>query len=231
MRKIILLCLLGASSFVSADDGIFAINDVCDGLGCFPGDSGGFPVTITNSGSYQLTSNIVSTSTTDNVIEINADNVTLDLNGFSIIGPRTCTGDNATLACTNSGMTAHGVSAIARKNVVVKNGIVQGFDTGVSLTSSGQRGNTVHHINSSQNEFGITVINGVISESIANRNLSTGFNNGLFGALMVKDSYASGNKDFSAIAIVCSNVYFLNNGANNCVRYTNESTCGSSACP
>lgn len=231
MKKIMLLCLLVTTSLVNADDGVFAINDVCNGFGCFPGDSSGFPITITNSGSYQLTSNIVVTSTTDNVIEINADNVTLDLNGFSIIGPRTCTGDNATLACTNSGMTAHGISAIARKNIVVRNGIVQGFDTGVSLTSTGQRGNSVHHISSSQNEFGITVINGVISDSIANRNLSTGFSNGLFGSLIVKDSYASGNGDFSAIAITCSNVYFTNNAANNCVRYTNESTCGSSACP
>lgn len=230
MKKV-LLCLLMASSLVSADDGVFAINDVCDGFGCFPGDSSGFPITITNSGSYQLTSNIVVTSTTNNVIEINADNVTLDLNGFSIIGPRTCTGNNDDLVCTNSGMTAHGISAVGRKNIVVKNGIVQGFDTGVSLTSTSQKGNSVHHINSSQNEFGITVINGVISESIANRNLSTGFNNGLFGALIVRDSYASGNGAFSAIAIVCSNVYFVNNASNNCVRYTNESTCGSVACP
>lgn len=230
MKKI-LLCLIASINLASATDGVFAINDVCDGFGCFPGDTGGFPITITNSGSYQLTSNIVSTSTTDNVIEINADNVTLDLNGFSIIGPRTCTGDNATLACTNLGMTAHGISAISRKNVMVKNGMVQGFDTAVSLTSLGQRGISVHHINASQNEFGITVINGVISKSIANRNLNTGFSNGLFGALIVRDSYASGNGAFSAIAITCSNVYFTNNAANNCVRYTNESTCGSSACP
>ena len=114
---------------------------------------------------------------------------------------------------------------------MVKNGIVQGFDTGVSLASSSQRGNSVQHINSSQNEFGMTVINGMISDSMANRNLNTGFSNGLFGALIIKDSYASGNGSLSAIAITCSNVYFTSNGADNCVRYTNDSTCGSSACP
>ncbi len=216
----------------SADDGVFTINDVCDGFGCFPGDATGLPVTITQSGSYQLTSNIVSGSNTINVIEINADNVTLDLNGFSIIGPRTCTGDNATLVCTNSGMTAHGVTATSRKNIVVKNGIVQGFDTGVSLGGSSIRGNNVHHINSSQNEFGIVVINGMISDSVANRNLHTGFSNGLFGQLFIRDSFAYGNAQFSAIAISCSNVHFAVNASDNCARYTNGSSCGNGvACP
>ena len=234
MKKILLLSLLGVSSLVIADDGVFAINDVCDGFGCFPGDAGGFPITITTSGSYQLTSNIVSGSTTINAIEINADNVTLDLNGFSIIGPRTCTGDNATLVCTNSGMTASGVVANGRKNIIVKNGITQGFDTGVLLRNLTQRGNIVNNINSSQNEFGITLINGVISDSVANRNLDSGYNNGLFGALFIKDSYASGNRTRSAFAFVCSNVMFTNNGSDSdCQRYTNESTCGNGlvACP
>lgn len=232
MKKIFMCCLMALPVMAVADDGVFAINDVCDGFGCFPGDTGGFPITITNSGSYQLTSNIVSASTTINVIEINADNVTLDLNGFSIIGPRTCTGDNASLVCTNSGMTASAVMASGRKNIVVKNGITQGFDTGVSLTSAAQRGNVVDGINSSQNEFGITVINGMISNSVANRNFHTGFSNGLFGALFITDSYAAGNKVFSAVALACSNVYFNNNGGDNCVRYTNESTCtGGVACP
>jgi hypothetical protein len=232
MKKLLIILILGVSSLAQADDGVFAINDVCDGLGCFPGDTGGFPITITNSGSYQLTSNLTSASTTINVIEINADNVTLDLNGFSIIGPRTCTGDNATLVCTNSGMTASGVVANGRKNIIVKNGITQGFDTGVFLRNATQRGNVVKHINSSQNEFGITVIQGVISDSVANRNLDTGFSNGLLGSLFIENSYAGGNRSRSAIAVTCSNVYFVNNGSDNCARYTNESTCASGvACP
>jgi hypothetical protein len=230
MKRILLIMLLFIGQ-AQAVDGVFAINDVCDNFGCFPGDTGGRPITITQSGSYKLTSNLTSTSTTIDVIQINADNVTLDLNGFSIIGPRTCTGDNTTLVCTNSGMTASAVVAAGRKNIVVKNGITQGFDTGVLLRDLAQRGNKVVNINSSQNEFGITVINGIISDSIANRNLDSGFNNGLFGALFIKNSFASGNKNRSAIAATCSNVYFSNNGANNCGRYTNESTCDGVACP
>ena len=129
-------------------------------------------------------------------------------------------------------MTAHAISANGRNNVVIKNGITQGFDTGVYLSSISQRGNVVDRINSSQNEFGITLINGMISNSVANRNLDTGFSNGLFGSLFITDSYAVGNKMRSAVAITCSNVYFNNNGDDLCVRYTNESTCsGGVACP
>jgi len=50
-----------------------------------PGDAAGFPVTISEVGSYRLTGNL-SIGSTD-AIEITADNVTLDLNGFLIIGP------------------------------------------------------------------------------------------------------------------------------------------------
>ena len=234
MKKIVLILILCGMNFAKADDGVFAINDVCDGFGCFSGDVGGFPVTITNSGSYMLTSNIVSTSTTDNVIEITADNVTLDLNGFSIIGPRTCTGANTTLSCTNSGMTASAISGHNLSNIVIKNGIIQGFDTGVRLSGLSQRGNVVHHVNSSQNEFGFVITNGMISDSTANINLDSGFSNGLLGSLFVRDSFAFGNAMRSAFAFTCSNVMFSNNGSDtDCQRYTNESTCGNglAACP
>jgi len=227
----ILVCSLVFWGHAQATDGVFAINDICDGFGCFPGDTNGLPITITEPGSYQLTSNISSNSTTTDVIQINSDNVTLDLNGFSIIGPRTCTGENTSLVCTQPGMTAHGITANGRKNIKVKNGMVKGFDTGVSLTSSASRGNVVENIQSSENEFGMSVINGMVNNCVANRNLDTGISNGLFSRLIVKDSYAYGNKNFSIIAITCSNVYLSNNGSDNCVNYTNGSTCGSSICP
>ena len=53
------------------------------------GDAAGFPVTISESGSYRLNSNLVVTSPATTVIEITANDVTLDLAGFSIIGPNT----------------------------------------------------------------------------------------------------------------------------------------------
>ncbi len=227
----LIAALLAAAPISQADDGVIPINQVCAGFGCMNGDSGGFPVTINLPGSYQLTSNLESSSNTVDVINITADNVTLDLNGFAIIGPRSCTGDNTSLNCSNSGMTAIGIEAVGRKNLVIRNGSVTGFDTGVSLSSLNSRGNRVEYITADQNEFGIVVINGVADHCVANRNLDSGFSNGLLGNLVVRDSYARGNGNFSAIAVACSNVYFTNNGSDNCGIYTNGSVCSGSLCP
>ncbi len=234
MKKIILLCLL-TTGFVQATDGVFAINDVCAVFGCFPGDTAGYPVTITNAGSYQLTGTIVSASTTDDVIQINANNVTLDLNGFSIIGPRACSGFNDTLVCSEGAMTADGITtnAVERFNLVVKNGIVKGFDLGVNLRG---RNLSVNHVTAEENSFGITLNGtGLISDCITNRNSSVGIS-GALSTILISNSMAMGNRSgpvFSAGA-VCSNVLFNLNGnsTNFCAKYTNGSICeGLVACP
>src|SRR5688572_28472467 len=59
--------------------------------GITPGDTPGFPVTITQPGSYVLSGNLTvpveSAGGQTLAIRIAADGVWLDLNGFSIIGP------------------------------------------------------------------------------------------------------------------------------------------------
>lgn len=236
MKKILLtIGLLATSSFSFADDGVFAINDVCAAFGCFPGDVAGYPVTITSSGSYQLTSNIDTVSTTVDVIQINSNNVTLDLNGFSIRGPRVCVGTNTTLVCSDGGMTANGISSVGRFNIAIKNGMVKGYDSGVALTSTG-RNLTVSHIIAEENTIGISLNGqGIINDCITNRNISMGMS-GLFSTVLIKDTVSIGNKGGPLFVGggVCSNVYFHNNGSVNnvCARYTNESTCeGIVACP
>jgi len=71
-----------------AVDGRVEINQVCvvNG-GCFEGDSEGFPLTINgNAGnSYILTSNLVVPDENTNGIEIQVSDISLNLNGFSII--------------------------------------------------------------------------------------------------------------------------------------------------
>jgi hypothetical protein len=44
-------------------------------------------VVLTLAGSYRLTSNLVVPDANTDAIDVNADEVTIDLNGFSIIGP------------------------------------------------------------------------------------------------------------------------------------------------
>lgn len=226
MKKILVLLSLLSTQFALADDGVFAINNVCVNFGCFTGDSAGLPITITQPGSYILTSNLNSASTETNVIEISSSDVSIDLNGFTITGPRTCTGAGNTLECTNDGMTADAIDTTAANlaNLAVKNGFVKGFDVGVRLTVIS--GN-VEHVHASENGTGI-ISGGIISDCIANRNFS-GYLPGFLAAL-IKDSFANGNRTQSALGGVCSNVYFNNNGADGCLRYTNDSTCGLNPC-
>jgi hypothetical protein len=113
-------------------EGVLEINQACAvNTGCFPGDTAGFPVTISASASYGLTSDLVITDPNQRGIEINSSHVTVDLNGFLILGPTSCSGLPVT-SCTPSG-TGDGVFSI-QGNVVVRNGTVRGMpDFGVRL--------------------------------------------------------------------------------------------------
>lgn len=92
-------------------------------------DTPGFPVTISEPGSYRLTSNLTVPSVATTVIQITADNVTLDLNGFSIIGPNVCTSNPITCTALGGGI---GIMAVSEgvpspANVRVMNGMVRGM--------------------------------------------------------------------------------------------------------
>jgi hypothetical protein len=75
------------------------------------------PSTISQSGFYYLGGNLTY-SGDSNAITITADNVTLDLMGFSL----TCTGTSGNL---------NGVYINGRKNLEVRNGTLRGFWTGI----------------------------------------------------------------------------------------------------
>jgi hypothetical protein len=55
-----------------------------------PGDLPGFPISIKQPGSYRLAGNLTLPDANTSGIEINVQNVTLDLNGFAILGSVTC---------------------------------------------------------------------------------------------------------------------------------------------
>ncbi len=88
-RLLILLLSCNYLSIAIAVNGVIEINQTCaTQLGCFSGDSAGFPVRINgNAGSsYRLTSNLVVPSITQDGINITAPNIEIDLNGFAIMG-------------------------------------------------------------------------------------------------------------------------------------------------
>jgi len=108
-----------------ATDGAFEINQACVANGCFPGDTGGFPVTLANEGNYVLTSNLVLSTNAQTAIQVNSDNVNIDMQGFGIFGVNQCTGMQDD--CTFSGGGAGIESADTRRNIVVRNGIIRGM--------------------------------------------------------------------------------------------------------
>jgi hypothetical protein len=78
----IFLGLLASSAL--AVDGVIEINQAKAAIGgVTPGDTAGFPVTISAAGSYRLTGNLVADPGTV-AIEITAANVRADLNGFKV---------------------------------------------------------------------------------------------------------------------------------------------------
>jgi hypothetical protein len=107
MRSILpLLLLIALAAPALAVDGVLEINQTCAvETGCFAGDFPGYPVQISQSGSYRLTSDLTS-STVFTGISVNADHVTIDLNGFSIIGPGTGTSGSGIIASTGADSTA-----------------------------------------------------------------------------------------------------------------------------
>lgn len=109
-----------------ATDGVLEINQTCaTGGGCFPGDTGGYPIRITSSGSYIVTSNLDVSGDLDG-IRVEADDVTIDMNGFRLLS----TGSTNT--------SVNGIEAFGRQNFEVRGGTVEGFrGRGVFVSAGG----------------------------------------------------------------------------------------------
>lgn len=116
-----------------AVDGVREINAASAAAGgVTAGDAPGFPVSITEPGSYRLTGTLATVTASHTLIDITTSDVTLDLNGFGLKGPAVCTGipvDNCTPSATGTGVQGHD-----NKNIVVLNGWVQGVANGIALS-------------------------------------------------------------------------------------------------
>ncbi len=112
-----------------AVDGVIEINQASVDA------AGGFPFSISDSGSYRLTSNLDVPASTDG-LTTTADDVRIDFNGFALIGPGSCTanidggGKLTGVAC--SGTTGVGVEGVTG----LSNGTIRGFATAVEGVSN-----------------------------------------------------------------------------------------------
>jgi hypothetical protein len=126
------LLFLALAGPALAVDGVLEINQTCAiNTGCFSGDTPGFPVTISSSGSYRLTSNL--TTVLDNTDAISgtapnpAGDVTIDLNGFAVTG-------------TGATSNAVGVRFAEGNNWEVRNGTIREFFHGFSTGPGASEG-------------------------------------------------------------------------------------------
>ena len=88
-----------------------------------------FPIRITAAGSYVVTTNIVPASTTVDAIDVNANNVSINLNGFSIIGRGSGSGvgingaSHASISVTNGTVTSMGSRGVLLGNNALVKGV------------------------------------------------------------------------------------------------------------
>jgi len=174
MKQLIMTAIaaLAIASIVYAADGTVLINQSTS-INGLPGcGSSGFPIVICQPGSYRLSGNLTVTDPTKDAIDINASNVTLDLNGFLVAGSAVCTGSGETIVCTGS-ETGIGIkSANTATAVSLTNGSVSGFLEGVSMLSPSR----VDSIRATSNKLaGISVGNGsTVTSSFVSLNGAAG---------------------------------------------------------
>lgn len=163
--------------------------------------TGGFPYTISVPGYYRLTGNLTKTAAdgTVSAIVIASSNVTLDLAGFTIAGPGTCTRNATTGVVTCTGHVAgSGIQESGNDNIKVLNGTLRGFFNGIS---AGGTGVTIMNVAAVENAFaGISSIGdgSVVKFCAAFRNGTNGVTIQNHGH--VRETDASMNDDYGISA-------------------------------
>jgi len=129
----LLTALVALASPALAGEGRIPIDqDRAVAGGVTASDTAGFPVTLDTPGTYVLTGPVTVPDQNTTAIEVTAANVTIDLNGFKMSGPVSCTGSGAALSCSPLG-TGIGIQGSVA-GTTVRNGLIRGFgDDGVSL--------------------------------------------------------------------------------------------------
>lgn len=100
-----------------------------------PGDAPGYPITISRPGHYKLVGNLSVPVGSDGIV-ITANDVTLDLNGFTVAGAGSCSRDNSTRVVSCSGGGHKGI-AVSGSGGTLRNGTVRGFGWGISADAFG----------------------------------------------------------------------------------------------
>jgi hypothetical protein len=198
MTRIPLLCcfLILVTTAAFATDGVIEINQAkALAGGVTTGDTAGFPASINTSGSYRLTSNLdvraISGAANLIILSISADDVTIDFNGFAIIGPVVCSGTPTN--CVGASIGGRGV-VITGSRMALKNGTVQGAGSyGIVAGASTTISNMQVESNGNVGVFGadqLIVENSTVSLNGSNGIYTTGVGSNF---AVIRNNVVSGN--------------------------------------
>jgi len=190
----------------AAVDGVTEINQARALAGGVTGsDTLGFPVFIDTNGSYRLTSNLtVDENTVAIEVLASAKEVTIDLNGFAIVGPVTCPGLPPVCSGSGTGVGIHAADTATR--VEVSNGTIRGMGShGIYLAGGG----SIEHVRSGENagdgiNLGINFFgNSLVKDSTASSNGGTGISTSAY-SVVVNDIAVGNAVDGIATATGCT---------------------------
>jgi hypothetical protein len=251
------LLLAGLLSNLYAVDGVILIDQNRALAGnVTPGDTAGFPVTITQPGSYRLSGNLTIPNGDTTAIQIVSSSVTIDLNGFSIIGPADCSGG---FPCASAGIgsgIATPTSLPAFSNIAVRNGTIRGVgsfgifttansvlvedlhirsngDTGVLLTAA----NAIvrHNIIDLNGGSGIAA-NGLVTDNVVSRNFAFGIHLGVGTVarnVITSNGFVGMALSFANVSYTGNTLASNNNGGSQVSGGINlgQNLCGNAVCP
>ena len=167
--------------------GVVAIDQAkAEAGGITANDTAGFPVTISEPGSYRLMSNLTVTGWATTGILITSPGVTLDLNGFEVRGPNTCTGGGQTLSCTSSALSGARGDGIrvdlpqgSPLSVAIENGSVRGFAGAGARSWTASWVYSANRLRVSQNgQYGL-MTPALVADSVVDHNYMGGISSGM----------------------------------------------------
>jgi len=211
----LLFCVAVLAPSAPAVDGVVLINQGTAATGVPGCPVSAFPIVLCKSGSYRLSGNLTVGGVNTDAIHITTNNVTLDLNGFTISGPVNCKPANPIVSCSASG-NGVGIKDPAnppnnKKNITVRNGTVRGMGaSGIALGGLGILIDSVHaESNGGVSGAGIFIGAGEVTHCAATLNAADGI---LGGNVSFSDVSRNGRNGIIFAALV-SNNNVADNGA------------------
>lgn len=208
----VLLIFAGTAS-AQASDGRIELNQTCATAGgCVAGDAPGFPIRLGAGGSYLLTSNLTVPNENTHGIQIEANDVTIDFNGFTLAGPATVPITTHVCSLPGTGTGVFKPAAANGSGLTLRDGHIRGMGArGIDVNAALARiDGMVLERNCGDGMF--VGLGAIVTDTQARANGATGIRVG--DASRIKDSISDNNGetgiDMTTASVVTGSVATTN---------------------